>query len=252
VLVEAGARATIIESHIGLGGGTYWAQPVTDIVLGEGAVLRHVKLQEEGVGAVHTGLVKVTIGARASFDGFTLSLGGRIGRSEVRAVFAGEEGTCLLNGVYLGRDRQHMDMTTDIDHAVPRCRSREVFKGVLDDAGRGVFLGRIVVRPGAQGTDGHQLSRVLLLSDAAESDTKPMLEIFADDVKCSHGAAVGALDADALHYLRARGIGETEARRLLIEAFAGEAIDLIAEEPVRDHIRARVAAWLDRAEGVAA
>lgn len=250
VLAEAGSVVTLIESHVGQGEGAYWTTPVTDLSVGAGARVRHVKFQDEGPAAIHLGFSEVLLGRNAAYEQLLLSVGGRLVRNELRAILAAEGGRVTLNGAFLGRDRQHVDNTTDIVHAAPRCRSREVYKGVLDDQARGVFQGRIAVEPGAQGTDGHQLSRTILLSDGAEIDTKPMLEIYADDVKCSHGATAGALDPDWLHYLRARGIGEVEARRLLVEGFLGEVIDGIELPELAQHYRARVAAWLGgREEG---
>ncbi len=251
LLVSAGpgSEAALIESHVGQGEGIYWTTPVTDISLGEKARFRHVKFQDEGAGAIHLGLSQARLGRGSSYEHLLLSLGGRLVRNELRASMVEADGSVTLNGAYLGRDRQHVDNTTDIVHAAPRCRSREVYKGALDGQARGVFQGRIVVEPGAQQTDGHQLNRTILLSDGAEIDTKPMLEIYADDVKCSHGATVGALDPDAIHYLRARGIDENEARRLLVEGFIGETIDEFGMPILANHYRARLAAWLtDRGE----
>lgn len=249
VLAEAGTDVTLIESHIGQGEGAYWTTPVTDLSVGAQARVRHVKFQDEGPAAIHLGLSEARLDRGATYEHLLLSVGGRLVRNELHATLAAEGGNVTLNGAYLGRGRQHVDNTTDIVHAAPRCRSREVYKGALDDQARGVFQGRILVEPGAQGTDGHQLSRTILLSDGAEIDTKPMLEIYADDVKCSHGATAGALDPDWLHYLRARGIGEIEARRLLVEGFLGEVIDGIELPALAQHYRARVAAWLgDREE----
>ena len=249
VLAEAGSALTLIESHVGQGEGAYWATPVTDLSVGAEARVRHVKFQDEGPAAIHLGLSEARLDRSATYEHLLLSVGGRLVRNELRVAMTAEGGTVVLNGAYLGSGRQHVDNTTDIVHAAPRCRSREVYKGALDDQARGVFQGRIVVEPGAQGTDGHQLNHTILLSDGAEIDTKPMLEIYADDVKCSHGATAGALDPDWLHYLRSRGIGEIEARRLLVEGFLGEVIDSIELPALAQHYRARVAAWLgDRGE----
>jgi Fe-S cluster assembly protein SufD len=251
VHMEAGSALTLIESHIGQGEGAYLSTPVTDVSIAAQAQLRHLKYQDEGLGAVHLGFAEARLDQEASYEHFLLSLGGALVRNELRAVMAKEGGSVILNGAYLARGRQHVDNTTDIAHAAPQCRSREVYKGALDDHARGVFQGRIVVEPGAQHTDGHQLNRTILLSDGAEIDTKPMLEIYADDVKCSHGATAGSLDPDWLYYLRSRGVGEVDARRLLVEGFLGEVIDGIQMPPLAQHYRARVAGWLDR-EGEAA
>ena len=246
VQAEPGSALTVIESHIGQGEGLYWTTPVSDIAVGEGARVRLVKYQDEGASAIHLGLAEARLARGAVFHHLLVSIGGRLVRNELRAVMTAEEGTVILNGAYLGRGRQHVDNTTDIVHAAPRCRSREVYKGALDDQARGVFQGRIVVEPGAQQTDGHQLNRTILLSDGAEIDSKPMLEIYADDVKCSHGATAGALDEASMHYLRARGIDERTARRLLVEGFLGEVIDGFELPALTEHYRARIAAWLDQ------
>jgi Fe-S cluster assembly protein SufD len=244
VMAGAGSEAMLIESHVGQGEGAYWTTPVTDIALEAEARLRHVKFQDEGPDAIHLGLSEARLERGASYKHLLLSVGGRLVRNELRAAMGGEDASVELDGAYLGRDRQHVDSTTDIVHGAPRCGSREVYKGALDGQARGVFQGRIVVEPGAQQTDGHQLNRTILLSDGAEIDIKPMLEIYADDVKCSHGATAGALDPDWLHYLRARGIDETEARRLLVEGFLGEILDEFGVPALAEHYRARIASWL--------
>jgi Fe-S cluster assembly protein SufD len=246
VQMDEGSCLTLIESHIGQGEGAYLATPVSDISIAAETRLRHVKYQDEGVGAIHLGFSEARLCREASYEHLLLSLGGALVRNELRAVMAEEGGSVVLNGAYLARGRQHVDNTTDIVHAAPKCRSREVYKGALDDHARGVFQGRIVVQPGAQGTDGHQLNRTVLLSDGAEIDTKPMLEIYADDVKCSHGATAGALDPDWLYYFRSRGVGEIDARRLIVEGFLGEVIDEIGMPALSEHYRARVGTWLDR------
>ncbi len=244
LLLGAGSEATLIESHVGQGDAPYWTTPVTDITMEDEAQLRHVKYQDEGPGAIHLGLSEARLGRGSRYQHLLLSVGGRLVRNELRAAMTAEGASVTLGGAYLGRGRQHVDNTTDIVHAAPHCRSREVYKGALDGQARGVFQGRIVVEPGAQGTDGHQLSRAILLSDGAEIDTKPMLEIYADDVKCSHGATAGALDPDWLHYLRARGIEEIEARRILVEGFLGETLDELGIASLSEHYRARIAAWM--------
>lgn len=248
IVAEAGASATVIELHApassSLGETLYWSQPVTEIAVGRGASLRHYRCQQESLRAFHLAATTVRVEAEGSYDSFTLAAGGALARNEVTVTLDGPDASCRLDGGYLARGRQHIDTTTEIIHAQPRTTSREVFKGVLDDQGRAVFQGRIVVAKDAQKADGQQSCRTLLLSDRAEIDTKPELEIHADDVKCSHGATVGEMEPDALFYLRARGIGEAEARRMLIEAFLGEVLDGIAEAPVRDAFAGAVARWL--------
>ncbi len=246
VIAEAGSQITVVEHHAaGDGGAVYLANVATEILAGEGATVRHCKIQDESRAAFHvaTGLVRLDAGA--SLDSFVFALGGRLARNEIRVVLDGEGADCRLNGAYLAKGSQHIDNTTAIDHARPLTASREVYKGVLDGRGRGVFQGSILVRPGAQKIDGHQLSRAILLSDEAEIDTKPQLEIYADDVKCSHGATAGELDEEPLFYLRARGIPEDEARRILVEAFLGEVIDGIALAGLREPLEYMVARWME-------
>ncbi len=245
IVAGPGSRATVVEHHVG-GDGVYLVNGVTEVLVGDGAVLRHYKVQEEGADGYHLYLSRVRIDRDALYDNFVLSIGGRLARNQIEAVIDGAGAECLLNGAYMATGRQHLDHTSLIDHAAPHARSRQVYHGVLDGQARGVFQGQIVVRRQAQKTDGYQLNRALLLSDGAEIDSKPNLEIYADDVKCSHGATAGDLDKDALFYLRARGIPEPEARALLIAAFLNEVIDNEPVEAAQDVFRARVDAWLRR------
>lgn len=245
VLVGRGAEATLVEHHVGLGSGTYFANPVVEIVVEDGGRLHHYKAQAEGREAFHVSTVLARLGRDVSYDNFVLTMGGRLSRNEIRPVLAGSGTECRLSGAYMVAGTQHADTTTVIDHAVPHCTSREVYKGVIDNTARAVFQGKIVVRPDAQKTDGYQLNRALLLSGDAEIDSKPELEIYADDVKCSHGATAGELDDDQLFYLRTRGIDETAARNLLIEAFLLEAVEEVRDETVRTAFQSRVRDWLD-------
>ena len=245
VVAEDNSQATLVEIHRGNDGTAYFTNAVTEISVGAGARLHHYKLQDEGDAALHLANLQVRLGRDATYDNFILSLGARLARNDIGAVLAATGIDCRLSGAYVARDSQHMDTTSFIDHAEPDCRSREVYAGVLDGRSRGVFQGKIVVRRDAQRTDGHQLNRALLLSKGAEIDSKPELEIYADDVKCSHGATAGEIDADALFYLRTRGIGEDEARALLIEAFLMEALEEISVPAVRDDFSARLKARLD-------
>ena len=221
-----------------------------DVQVGERAVLSHVKLQIEGKGAYHTALTKASLAGEGRYESHLLALGARLARHEIHVRFDGEGADCQLRGGYMARGNQHVDNTTVIDHAVPHCESREVYKGVLDDTARGVFQGKIIVRQDAQKTDGHQLSRTLLLSRKAEIDTKPELEIYADDVKCSHGATAGEPEADQLFYLRSRGLDHRTALALIVEGFMGELLEEIGHEPVRAALAARVADWIGEAKGV--
>ena len=244
VRLGAGSSLTLIECHEGPAGAPTWSNPLVDIEVGEGARLSHVKLQIEGESAYHTALTKAALAGEARYESHLLALGARLARHEIHIRFDGEGADCQLRGGYMARGSQHVDNTTVIDHAVPHCESREVYKGVLDDTARGVFQGKIVVRQDAQKTDGHQLNRTLLLSPKAEIDTKPELEIYADDVKCSHGATAGEPEADQLFYLRSRGLDLRTARKLIVEGFMGELLEEIGHEPARAVLSERVAAWI--------
>ena len=244
VLLEADSRAVLVEHFVGLGEQAYFANGATEIRVAEGARLDHVKVQAEGSAATHLTSCHVWLDRQATFISFSLALGAQLSRNEVHVRLEGEGARCRVNGAYLMRGKQHCDNTTLIEHLKPETSCREVFKGVLDDQSRGVFQGRILVHRGADKTDGHQLSKALLLSDRAEIDAKPELEIYADDVKCSHGATVGDIDEQALFYLRARGIPEARARSLLIQAFLDEALDEVGIPALHEALLSRVAAWL--------
>jgi len=245
VVAASGSRATLVESHIGAGVGSYFSNSVTDIRVEKGATLTHAKLQDEGPKAFHVALGRVRIGDKAVYDNFVLHRGGELARNEIHARIDGSDAECRLNGAYLGAGRQHLDHTTVIEHKAPGSRSREVFKGALDGRARGVFQGRIVVHRDAQQTDGHQLNKTLLLHRNAEMDAKPELEIYADDVKCSHGATIGELDDMALFYLRARGIDEATARDMLVTAFLNEAVEELRDAGLADAFRTRIEGWVE-------
>ncbi|MFQ5775388.1 MAG: Fe-S cluster assembly protein SufD [Kiloniellaceae bacterium] len=249
IVLEPGSRATIVEHHAGLGDGTYFVNSGSEIAVGDGARLHHYKVQAETAGAFHLSTVQANVARDGVYDGFVLTRGARLSRNEVTVRLQGAGAECHLNGVYMLRGEQHCDTTTVIDHLAPRTSSREVFKGAIDDRARGVFQGRIVIHPDAQKSDGHQLSKALLLSDRAEIDAKPELEIYADDVKCSHGAAAGDLDPDALFYLRARGIPEEAARHMLIEAFLSDTINELAAEGLCPALMSSVGHWLSDVAG---
>ncbi len=238
VVIEEGGAATLVERH--LGSGTYFSNGVVEIALGRRASLRHYKLQAEAASAVHVSTTGVSLAAGARYAGVLVQAGARLSRHEVHAALDGAEASFALDGAYLGTGRQHQDNTTFVTHAAPGGTSRQLFKGVLDDQARGVFQGTVLVERGAQKTDAYQLSKALLLSGQAEMDGKPELEIYADDVKCGHGCTVGDIDEEALFYLRARGIGEMDARQLLIEAFLADVLDRIALPPVRQAFAAVV------------
>jgi Fe-S cluster assembly protein SufD len=234
VSLGAGSVATIVESHVGKG--AYFSNGVAEFVVGADAVLNHYKIQEESDEAYHLADTTLRLEDRSTYDGFTFQSGSVLARNEIYACLDGEHVDCRVNAAYLGAGKQHIDNTVFIDHVKPGSRSREVCKGVLDDQSRAVFQGKILVRKDAQKTDGFQLNKALLLSRGAEIDSKPELEIYADDVKCSHGATVGELDADALFYLRSRGIDTVAARNLLISAFVAEAVAEIQSETVRNAV----------------
>jgi Fe-S cluster assembly protein SufD len=242
VLVVTGANSQIrlVESYTGRGAGTVFTNAVTEVVVGENAVVDHYKVQRESVGGYHIGSMHVRLARNATFSSHSIALGAALARNDVEAVLDGEGGECTLNGLYLVDDRRLVDNHTTIDHAKPHCDSHEVYKGILSGHARGVFNGKIIVRPDAQKTDAKQTNRALLLSDDAQINTKPQLEIFADDVKCTHGAAVGQLDDDAVFYLRSRGLGVEQARMLLIQAFAGDILGRIRIEPLRGQLEAEM------------
>lgn len=223
-LIVCGERSEVkvVESYVGLGKGVYFANPVTEIAGGPESVIEHYRLQREGDGALHVGTTSTRLERAASLMSHHITLGGALVRNDVYAILNGEGSECTLNGLYLTEGDQHIDNHTEIDHAQPRASSRELYKGILRGRARGVFNGKIVVRKAAQKTDARQTNKNLLLSKDAVVNSKPQLEIHADDVKCSHGSTIGQLDRDALFYLRARGIGENDARSLLSYGFAAE------------------------------
>jgi Fe-S cluster assembly protein SufD len=224
ILLDSGSRATLVETYADLSAGTVLTNAVTEVVLGANSHLERAKVQQHGDGALHVATTEVHLGRDSAFASLDVSLGARWARSDLNVSLLGEGGTCELDGLYVAGGRQHVDHHTRIDHAVPRCSSRELYKGVLDGHATAVFSGGILVREGAQKTDARQANHNLLLSEDAVVDTKPMLHIYADDVKCAHGATVGRLDDDALFYLRSRGIGREAARAMLVRAFASEVI----------------------------
>ena len=238
VVVRAGERSelTLVESYVGAQPGVSFTNVVTEVTVGHGARLTHLKLQAESEEALHIGALHVALGRDSRFASHVLSLGGALARSEVHTLFGAEGGEATLNGLYVGHGSQHLDHWTNLDHAHPRCTSRELYKGVLDDQSRGTFHGKVMVRADAQRTDARQANRNLLLSEKASAEARPQLEILADDVKCAHGATVGRLDEQALFYLRSRGIPRSEAERLLTLAFAQEVVGAIPLEPLRAQV----------------
>jgi Fe-S cluster assembly protein SufD len=235
----AGAALTLFE--VSLGEGAYLHNTVLEFSVGEAATLAHLRLQDESRAAFHVSTVYADVAARATYDSFLLALGARLARAEVHARLGGEGASAHLNAAQLLDGSQHADFTTVVTHDAPGCASRQTVKNVLAGRSRGVFQGKIAVARGAQKTDGYQMNQALLLSPDAEVDSKPELEIFADDVKCSHGATVGELDAEQLFYLRSRGIPQVEARAILVRAFLAEALDLVAHAPARAALEAAIA-----------
>jgi Fe-S cluster assembly protein SufD len=232
--VEQGARAQFVESFAALGDAASFTNAVTEVTVGENAWVEHSRIQRESESAYHIGLTEIAQARDSHYRSFTLSMGGALARHDLRARLDDENVECLLYGLYLGRGDQLVDNHTVIRHEHPNCRSWEVYKGILDDRSHAVFNGKVFVTPEAQKTDAKQTNRNLLLSDSARVDTKPQLEIFADDVKCTHGATVGRLDEIAFFYMQSRGIPRDVAQQLLIYAFAAEVVAEVASLPVRE------------------
>jgi len=233
VVAGAGASATLVETYLSVPGAPSVTNALTQVDLGTGAEIVHYVLQGESLDCFHFSSLEGRLANRSRLSSRLLATGGRIGRHEVDIILAGEGSQVDLDGLFLTGSGQHHDNPVLVDHAATSCRSRQLYKGVVSGDGHGVFNGHIVVRPGADGTDAAQVNKNLLLSERAEIDTRPRLEINADDVACSHGAAVGQLDPDALFYLRSRGVSEREARAVLVSGFAQEVLDRFAPGPIR-------------------
>jgi Fe-S cluster assembly protein SufD len=249
VLVLAGerSRASVVEDYVSFGEGTFFTNAVTEIRVAPDAELEHVRFQRESADGHHISALHARLERNARLSCYSVSLGGGLVRNDATATLLGEGAECNLNGIFLGTGRRHVDNHTTIDHAVPHTSSNELYKGVLDDRSRGIFHGRVIVRPDAQKTDARQSNKNLLLSPGAEIDSKPQLEIHADDVKCSHGSTIGQIDRDALFYLRARGIAEEDARRLLTRAFVSEVTGSLRFEPLRVRIEEQLVELLEGA-----
>ncbi|MEO8909864.1 MAG: Fe-S cluster assembly protein SufD [Gemmatimonadaceae bacterium] len=233
IVAAQNSRATIIESYVCVRDNTYFTNAVTEISLGEGAHLDHYKIQRESEQSFHVGTVQAVQARASQLHSFSFAVGGALARTNIYTSLAGDGATCTLNGLYLTDGTQHIDNQTRIEHIAPNCPSHEVYKGILDGRSHGVFNGKVYVHPEAQKTDGKQSNNNLLLSPHARIDTKPELEIFADDVKCTHGATVGRLDEIAMFYLNSRGIGPETARMLLTYAFAADVLETIELEPLK-------------------
>ncbi len=245
ITVEENAELTVIERHDGQG--AYWKNMVTSITLARNAKLHHIRINLDTPEAVQTNMAEIKIGRDAVYNGFSLNTGGKLTRHEINAQIQGENAEISFNGVNLLNGAQHGDTTIVIEHQKPNCRSNQFYRSLLDEKARCVFQGKVHVHQIAQKTDAYQLSNALLLSKDAEMNTKPELEIYADDVKCSHGATTGQLDEEPLFYLRQGGLSEAQARLLLVQAFVDEAVDKIENETIRDEILNITNGWLFKA-----
>jgi Fe-S cluster assembly protein SufD len=246
ISLEANAKLTLIEAYVALPGAALSAlsNVVTDVTLADGAACDHIKSFVDTAGSTHLATWNTKLGKDAVYRGFQLTASPALARNDINITFAGEGGKLDLSGAFLARGNEHIDTTLVVDHAVPHCESRELFKGVLADRAHGIFQGKIIVRPDAQKTDGKQMSQALMLSPDAQFSSKPELEIYADDVVCGHGATCTEIDADLLFYCRSRGIPVEEARAMLTESFVGEAVEKIEDEDVREAIETLALGWL--------
>jgi len=240
IIAEEGTSLTVTESYLSVGAPRHLTNSVTELVVGDNATVEYLKFQEESLESFHLGTLAVNVGRDSNVRLHSMAFGARLSRTTIEATLAGEGAECVLNGLYLVGGEQLADHYMIVDHAVPHGTSHEYFNGILAAKSRGVFHGRIIVRPDAQKTDAKQTNKNLLLSDDATVDTKPQLEIYADDVKCTHGATIGQLSDEAVFYLRSRGIPLEKARQMLIHAFAGEIIDRIQCEPLRHELTEQV------------
>lgn len=236
IVADATSHVAVIEDYVSLGGGQAFSNSVTELVARQDAVVSHYLVERENLDAYNISTLRLEQERGANVSSHSILLGGGLVRNNVHPVLNGEGAECLINGLFVGGGKQHMDNYMLVEHAQPNCSSRQFYNGILDERSRGVFHGRIVVHKDAQHTDAKQTNRNLLLSDDARIDTKPQLEIYADDVKCTHGATIGQIEGEALFYLRSRGISEAEARNLLLYAFAAECLDRMAEGPARKFI----------------
>jgi Fe-S cluster assembly protein SufD len=237
IVAENETQATVVEDYVSLGGETpAFSNTATELFAGDNAVVSHYMIEREHQQAFNISTLRLQQGRSANVSSHSLLLGGGLVRNNVHPVLAGEGSECLINGLFIGNGQQHLDNYMLVEHASPHCASRQFYNGILDDKAHGVFHGRIIVHKDAQKTDAKQTNRNLLLSDDARIDTKPQLEIYADDVKCTHGATIGQIEENALFYLRSRGIDEISARKLLLLAFAGECLERMAANPARDHV----------------
>ena len=250
LVAERGASVTLVESFAAVGTPAYFTNHVAEVMVGDGARVDHYKVQRESGSAFHVGTTQATQGRDSIYHSFSFATGAQLSRTNVYSRLLGENAEVRLNGLYALEEAQHADHQTFVEHIAPACSSREVYKGMLDGTSHGVFNGKVFVHPEAQKTDGKQTNKALLLSEGARVDSKPQLEIFADDVKCTHGATVGRLDETALFYMKSRGIGGERARALLTYAFAAEVLELIELEPLKIALEASLFARFMQAEQV--
>jgi Fe-S cluster assembly protein SufD len=236
IVAEDGSQVAVVEDYVSLGSGVTFSNTATELVAGGSAVVSHYMIEREDTNAFNISTLRMQQGRSSNVSTHSILLGGGLVRNNVHPVLNGDGAECLINGLFLGDGTQHLDNYMLVEHAQPHCESRQFYNGILDGKAHGVFHGRIIVHKDAQKTDAKQTNRNLLLSDDAQIDTKPQLEIYADDVKCTHGATIGQIEENALFYLRSRGIDERSARKLLLLAFANECLDRMKEEPVRKHI----------------
>lgn len=245
-LIVAGedSQATIVEDYVSLGDDVCFSNGVTEVVVGQSGVLSHYLIERESRRAFNVSTLRMQQGRSSSVTSHSVLVGGALVRNNVHPVLAGEGGECLINGLFMAAGRQHVDNYMRVEHVASHCNSRQFYHGILDGASRGVFHGRIVVHKDAQKTDAKQTNRNLLLSEDAQMDTKPQLEIYADDVKCTHGATIGQVNEEAVFYLRSRGIAKDAARTILLFAFAQESLQRMQDQPIRSHLEGLVARWL--------
>jgi Fe-S cluster assembly protein SufD len=247
IVAQEDSQAAVIEDYVSLADGMALSNVVTEAVVGQNGVLEHYLVERESRQVSNVSTLRIQQGRSSNVTSHSVLLGGALVRNNVHPVMAGEGGECLVNGLFLATDRQHMDNFMRVEHASPHCGSRQFYSGVLDGHSHGVFHGRIVVHKDAQKTDAKQTNRNVLLSEDAQVDTKPQLEIYADDVKCTHGATIGQINEDAVFYLRARGISRESARALLLFAFANECLERMRVAPMRQHLERLVAGWIPQA-----
>jgi Fe-S cluster assembly protein SufD len=248
LIAEDGSSAKVIPNYIGTGKNQYFTNTLSEIHVDANANLDYIKIQNENKDSYHIDKTDVWQNKNSIFNHYSFAFGAALSRTDVNSILDEENIECHYYGLYVGTDKQHMDHHTYVDHAKPNCMSNEIYKGILDDESRGVFNGQIMVRPNAQKTNAYQSNKTVLLSDKATIDTKPQLEIFADDVKCSHGATIGKLDQEAYFYIRSRGVQEKMAQSMLIHAFAGDVIEAVNIEQMRDQLNHKLFETLHRDE----